>query len=260
MDVQGKKPVPLTPRQVEELRKEPGSISSTETFGTVDGPGIRYVFFMQGCPLRCLYCHNPESIPATGGTKLTAGEAVDDVLRYRKFIQNGGVTFSGGEPLLQLDFVTAAIQLLAAKGIHTAIDTSGIMPLEAVKPVVNAADLLLLDIKAMDEEVCIALTGQSNKNAFKLLEYCEEIHKPVWVRYVLLRGYTLQESQLNALAEYLRRFRCVQKVELLPFHKLGEHKYEQLGRVYQLSDVEATTPEETAWAANILKQHGIMVE
>ena len=237
-----------------------GQIHHTESFGAVDGPGIRYVFFLQGCSLHCLYCHNPDAIARQGGKPWTAGDVVQEALRYRKFIQSGGVTFSGGEPLLQAKFVWAASVLLRQEGIHVAVDTAGHVPLAHCQKAVDEVDMLLLDIKAEDTERCKLLTGKGNENAFQLLDYCEAHQKPVWIRHVLLRGYTMDDQQLEKLAERLKRYRCIQRIELLPFHKLGEPKWAETGMAYQLADTPATTREEVTRAKAFFEARGFVVQ
>ena len=239
-----------------------GFIHHTETFGAVDGPGIRFVFFLQGCNLRCLYCHNPDSIAMKGGEEWTAERAAAEVLRYKSFISGGGVTFSGGEPLMQPEFVEVVSKLLHCEGLHVAIDTAGSRdPLEsAVKAAIDEADMLLLDIKAIDPIVCTELTGRDNVNAFKTLDYCEASGRPVWIRHVLLAGYTLFDDRLRQLAEKISGYNCVERIELLPFHKLGELKWETLKREYKLWDTPATRREEFEAAKRIFKECGLMVQ
>ncbi|MDL2324344.1 pyruvate formate lyase-activating protein [Ruminococcaceae bacterium OttesenSCG-928-A16] len=250
----------MTPQEREQLRSITGTIHATETFGTVDGPGIRFVLFLQGCPLRCLYCHNPDATTGKGGQIWTAGQAVDEIMRYRQFIKNGGVTFSGGEPLMQPKFVEATARLLREEGIHTAIDTAGCQDPDDVAPALDAADLILLDIKAFSPQIAERLTGQTNELAIATLDYCEEVKKPVWVRHVLLEGYTLDEKELDGLAEFLTQFSCVERVELLPFHKLGEPKWDEMARTYELKDVPATTREQTEWAKGFFTRRGLKVQ
>lgn len=242
------------------LKKVQGFINQTESFGAVDGPGIRFVFFLQGCHLRCIYCHNPDAIPTGGGQMWTAGQAVAEVLRYRSFIQSGGVTLSGGEPLLQAEFVYAMSMLLRREGIHVALDTAGMLPLTYTKDAIDAVDLVLLDIKGANDEITTRITGQGNGNEFLTLEYCEQTKKPVWIRHVLLRGYTLDDEQLESLALQLKPYRCIERIELLPFHKLGEPKWDELGWNYTLRDVAATTKEETDRAKEIFARHGFTVQ
>lgn len=229
-----------------------GRIHSYETFGAVDGPGIRFVVFMQGCPLRCRYCHNPDSWDFGAGTEASADEIVDKVMDYVGFYRNGGgVTFSGGEPLAQHVFLLELITRLKARGIHTAIDTAGAVPLSLCRETVDAADMLLLDIKSFDPALSRDITGSPTvlKNEMEYLDYCEARGKRVWVRHVVVPGLTLDEEKLRALAGYLKGFRCVEKIELLPFHKLGEHKWEP--GLYTLADTEPPCAGDMAKAEQI---------
>lgn len=236
-----------------------GRLHSVETFGAVDGPGIRYVLFLQGCPLKCLYCHNPDSWDAAAGQLVTSKAVVEEILLYRNYIRSGGLTISGGEPMLQRAFVSDVIDRCHREGIHVAVDTAGSLPLEYCRPVLDRADMLLLDIKAMDPEVCKELTGQDNKNTIAMLDDCETNGKPVWIRHVLVPGYTLPEERLASLADFLKGYTCVKKIELLPFHKMGEYKWEELGRTYTLYDTPAPTEEEISRALAIFKERGLPV-
>ena len=232
-------------------------IHHTETFGTVDGPGVRYVFFMQGCPLRCLYCHNPDSINPNDGEIWTDTQAVQEVLRYRNFIR--GVTFSGGEPLLQPDFVLAVTQRLQKLGIPSAIDTAGAPELPQCAPAIDAAELLLLDIKAAGDDLARKLTGRGNGRGFLTLDYCEHTGKKVWLRHVLVPGWTLKSRQLEALARRLRPYRCIERVELLPFHQLGAPKWEAAGMDYAFKDLPPADPEAVEEAADYFAGMGFEV-
>ncbi len=214
-----------------------GRIHSIESFGAVDGPGIRYVVFFQGCPLRCLYCHNPDSWCVDGGELTDSEDVVNKILSYKNFIKKGGVTLSGGEPTMQPAFLLDILTRLKENGIHTAVDTAGSIKLDIVKPIIDTADMLLLDIKSLNSLLCEDITGQSNKNGLEILRYCETINKPVWIRHVLVPGYTLKKKLLEQLALYLKDFKCVEKVELLPFHKMGEFKWNSLGKKYRLYDI-----------------------
>lgn len=228
-----------------------GYIHSVETFGAVDGPGLRYVVFMQGCPLRCLFCHNPDSWKMGEGEKKSDTELMADILEYKSFIKRGGVTFSGGEPMMQPTFLRSMLRLCRKHGLHTAIDTSGAVSTEISGSVICEADMLLLDIKTLDEELYPKLTGQTIHNNLATLQYCEDIGKPVWIRHVLVPGYTLVKERMEKLAAYLRQFKCIERIELLPFHKLGEYKWEEMGETYQLYDVPVPTEEEMALAKEI---------
>lgn len=238
-------------------REVMGRIHSIESFGSVDGPGIRYVLFTQGCPLKCLYCHNPDTWAFEGGKIITAGEVVDDILTYRNFIANGGVTISGGEPLLQQEFCAAILDGCHENGLHTALDTSGIMPVESVKDTLDKADLILLDIKSIDAAMCETITSASNHNALETLRYREKRGMDVWIRHVVVPGYTLDFDALARMADYLKGFACVKKVELLPFHKMGEYKWKELNRAYSLTDVPEPSEEEMKKAAEIFSSRGI---
>lgn len=234
-----------------------GRIHSVETFGTLDGPGVRYVLFLQGCALRCLYCHNPDTWEVCAGKEADSEEMFRDILTYRNYIRKGGVTFSGGEPLLQPDFVRDIAERCRAEGIHTALDTAGTVPVLRAKPALDAVDLVMLDIKSLDEAQCVELTGRSAAYTLATLDYCEQTGKPVWLRHVLVPGYTLDKGRLEELAEYIARYKCIQTVELLPFHKMGEYKWTELGLPYQLGEVSEPGAAELAEARRIFEARGI---
>ena len=232
-----------------------GRVHSYETFGAVDGPGIRFIVFLQGCPLRCLYCHNPDTWNPSDGTEATVDEIVARVLPYRGFYKGGGgVTVSGGEPMLQHEFVAALCEALRKEGIHTAIDTSGGVPLSLCKDAVDAADMLLLDIKSLDPELSERITGSPLclQREKELLDYCEARGKDVWIRHVVVPGLTMEEEKLRALRAFLDGYSCVKRIEPLPFHKLGEHKWES--GCYTLSATEAPSKEEMDKVDAILKK------
>ncbi len=243
----------------EDLRAVTGRIHSTESFGAVDGPGVRFIVFTQGCPLRCLYCHNPDSWKFSEGEERTAGALIDEILNYKNFISKGGVTLSGGDPLAQPEFSYALLSLCKENGLHTAVDTSGAIPLEHCQKAVDAADLLLLDIKEIDSADCKALTGQGNENALKLLDYCEQVGKPVWIRHVCLPGYTLRQEKLERLADFLKGYRCVEQVELIPFHQMGMYKWDYVDEPYQLKDTQTPTGAEMELARDIFEKRGLSV-
>ena len=240
-----------------------GRIHSFESFGTVDGPGIRFVIFLQGCPLRCKYCHNPDTWNA-GGTEYTAESVATRALRFRNYFgKDGGVTVTGGEPLLQIDFVIELFTLLKAQGIHTCVDTSGITfdPENAVtkkkfETLCALTDLFLLDIKHIDEEKCKLLTGRSNRKTLALARFLSEKGKSMWIRQVLVPGYTDDETDLKRTAEFLKTLKTVQKVEVLPYHTLGVGKYEKLGIAYPLDGVQPPEKESLLRAREILG-HGV---
>lgn len=236
-----------------------GRIHSVESFGAVDGPGIRFVVFMQGCPLRCLFCHNPDTWDAKAGREVSAEELVKEILTYRNYIKTGGVTLSGGEPLLQAEFTAEVLRLCRENRLHTAVDTSGCIPLEKALPALELADMLLLDIKDIDPDDAQELTGMTNRNAIATLDYCEKVAKTVWVRHVVVPGYTLDFEKLERLAAFLSQYTCVEKVELLPFHKMGEYKWQVLGEDYKLFDTQEPAEEEMARVKGIFRAKGILV-
>lgn len=224
-----------------------GNIHSIETLGAVDGPGIRFVAFMQGCPLRCAFCHNPDTwdAKADGQFRWTPEELLKEVLRYKSFIRKGGVTLSGGEPLLQAGFAREFFRLCHEKGIHTALDTSGAIFNEEAREVMDFTDLVLLDIKTADDSLHRSYVGADRTNNRKWFDYLKETGKPVWVRHVVVPGYTSDETQLKEVADYLSGYLdIIEKIELLPYHSLGKYKYEELGIPYPLADVPDLTQEQ----------------
>lgn len=236
-----------------------GKIHSVESFGTVDGPGIRFVFFMQGCPMRCKYCHNPDTWVYAGGSEYTPQSAVETVLKYKNYLSDGGVTFSGGEPLMQIDFVTEVSRLLKEEGIHVAVDTSGITfnpddktSVERHKKLLKYCDLVLLDIKHIDDAQCKNLTGHSNKNTLEFARFLSENGKDMWIRHVLVTGYTDDDISLTRLADFIGTLKTVKKVEVLPYHTMGEVKYQKLGLDYSLKGVLPPAEERIANARKIL--------
>ena len=216
-----------------------GKIHSLESFGTVDGPGIRFVTFMQGCPLRCRYCHNPDTWRADAPVKyeLTPRQLLDEVSRYKSFIAKGGVTLTGGEPLMQPDFCREFFRLCREAGIHTALDTAGSVYNEKTLSVLDFTDLVLLDIKALQPELCRAVCGSDGRNALRLLDELERRGIDVWIRHVVVPGLTDDDALLAELVEYLKPFRMVKKIEWLPYHTMGVFKYKDLGLAYPLEGV-----------------------
>lgn len=240
--------------ETNDIDLQKANIHSLESFGTLDGPGLRYVIFLQGCPLRCLYCHNPDtwSTTAKGKYHLSPQELLDEVIRYKNFIKNGGITVTGGEPLLQATFVADFLLLCKSQGIHTAIDTSGIIWNSKARRALDAADLVLLDIKSIDNLLCKKLTGACNANALQTLDYLQQQQKPVWIRHVVVPGYTDDDDQLYRLAEYIKQYSVVERVEVLPYHTMGAYKYSQMGMDYPLNGVQPLTAERMRNAESIL--------
>lgn len=229
-------------------------IHSFESFGTVDGPGIRFVIFVQGCNLKCKFCHNRDTWDSCGGTEYTVPELMDKIQRYKNyFMPSGGVTISGGEPLLQQDFLIEFLTALKAEGIHTAIDTAGNFILtDKLKKVIDLADMFLLDIKCINDEICKDLTGVSNKNELAFAKYLSSINKPMWIRQVLVPGITDKEEDLINLKEFINSLNSVEKVEVLAYHDLGKFKWKELGFKYELEGIPTATPEDVARAKSIL--------
>lgn len=237
-----------------------GKIHSFESFGTVDGPGIRFVVFMQGCPLRCLYCHNPDTWDTSGGKEYSPEEVVSRALRYKNYYKNGGgVTVSGGEPLLQAEFIAQLFKLLKENGIHTALDTSGITftpeNKEKIDAVLNYCDLVLLDIKHIQDEEHKKLTGASNKNVLEFAKYLSNTGKKTWIRHVLVPTITDVDEQLVKLKQFISTLTTVERVEVLPYHTMGEVKYQKLGLSYPLKDVKTPEKERIINAKQILEIH-----
>lgn len=235
-----------------------GNIHSIETCGTVDGPGIRFVIFMQGCPLRCQYCHNPDTWQTDTNKLITVDEIMQKYDGVKEFVQSGGITVTGGEPLLQIDFVTELFKVAKAHGIHTALDTSGIIfnpeNTENINKLLKYTDLVLLDIKHIDDEEHKKLTGASNKNILAFAQYLSEKQIPVWVRHVVVKDITLNEKHLKELGKFLATLNNIKALDILPYHNMAIPKYESLGINYPLKNTPPTSKEEAINARNIILQ------
>lgn len=230
------------------------NIHSIESFGTVDGPGVRFVIFVQGCPMRCLYCHNPDTWLAKDGTLQDIDELLRNIDDYRIFIKSGGVTVSGGEPLLYAKELTYLFKKLQEMNIHTCIDTSGHVPInDDIKTLLNYTNLVLLDIKAINDQTHKLITSKSNKNTILFASYLDSIHMPMWVRHVLLPEYNDSEKDLQELRKYLDTLHNIEKIELLPYHELGIFKWKELGLEYKLKHISPPTKESIEKAKKILK-------
>lgn len=243
-----------------------GNIHSLETFGLVDGPGVRYVIFLQGCRMRCQYCHNPETWNMEAGKgvglgEFTADEIFKKAMRYQPYWRdNGGITISGGEPLLQMEFVTEVFRKAKEKGVHTTLDTSG-NPftsepefLSSFDRLLEVTDLVMLDIKEIEEEKHKELTGHTNVNILAMGDYIAEKGVELWIRHVLVPGRTDDEENLKKLRKKIEEWGTVSRVEVLPYHTLGLFKWEKLGIPYPLAGVRTPTEEEVAAATKILCQ------
>jgi pyruvate formate-lyase 1-activating enzyme len=217
-----------------------GRIHSLESFGTVDGPGIRFVVFMQGCPLRCQFCHNPDTWEVNRGIEYTPQKLAEEILKYKTYMDfsGGGVTFTGGEPLLQAEFILEVCKLLKEHQISVAIDTSGYVWNEEVKKLLEYTDLVLLDIKNYDAVVYEMITGVSLAPTLTMLNFLKDKKINTWVRYVLVPGLSDNLDAIDRLSIHLREFPNVLKIELLAFHKMGEYKWAELGLEYKLSETK----------------------
>ena len=236
-----------------------GYIHSLESFGSVDGPGVRYIIFTTGCAMRCQFCHNPDTWIMSKGTEYTADELLNKAIKYRSYWgKEGGITVSGGEPLLQIDFLIELFEKAKEMGIHTTLDTSG-NPFTREEPffskferLMKSTDLILLDIKHIDDEQHKILTEQSNKNILDLARYLSDINKPVWIRHVLVPQRNDKDEYLIRLREFIDTLQNVQKVEVLPYHTLGVYKWKELGYEYKLEGIEPPTKERVDNARKIL--------
>ncbi|WP_112179582.1 pyruvate formate-lyase-activating protein [Paraliobacillus zengyii] len=239
-----------------------GRIHSIETMGTVDGPGLRYVIFTQGCLLRCKFCHNPDTWKMGQGKEMTVAEMVKDIKDYLPFFQstNGGVTVSGGEPLLQLEFLIELFTELKKMGVHTTIDSSaGCFSrsprfMKNLDKLLEVTDLVLLDLKHIDPIEHKELTGMSNEHIIDMARYLDERNIPIWVRHVLVPGISDKDEYLQQLSDFIATLRNVEQIDVLPYHKLGVYKWETLGIKYPLEGVEPPTEDRVKNAEDILNR------
>lgn len=236
-----------------------GYVHSLESFGSVDGPGVRYIIFLTGCAMRCQFCHNPDTWDMKKGTLYTTDELLKKAMKYRSYWKNdGGITVSGGEPLLQIDFLTELFRKAKANGIHTTLDTSG-NPFTREEPffskfneLMKYTDLVMLDIKHIDDEQHKILTGCTNKNILDLARYLSDIKKPVWIRHVLVPERSDYDEYLIKLDEFIQILDNVQKVEVLPYHTLGAYKWDELGYEYKLKGIDPPSVERVENANKLL--------
>ena len=236
-----------------------GRIHSVESFGSADGPGVRYIVFLKGCNMRCQYCHNPDTWAKDGGELMTPEEVLKKALRYKTYWkEKGGITVSGGEALLQIDFVTELFRLAKEKGVNTCLDTSG-NPFSLEEPfkskfdeLMKYTDLFMLDIKHMDDAAHRKLTGQTNQTILEMAAYLSDHGKAMWIRHVLVPGITTEEDELYRLRSFLDTLKTVERVEVLPYHTLGVFKWKELGIPYQLEGVDPPTKEQIDRAKEIL--------
>lgn len=235
-----------------------GRIHSTESFGTVDGPGVRFVVFFQGCPLRCKYCHNPDTWDFSGGKEVTAEELLKEYDSYKEFLKSGGITATGGEPLAQPEFLAEFFRLAKEKGIHTCLDTSAgtfsAATQQKIDKVLDYTDLVMLDIKHIDNEQHRVLTGAGNSNILAFAEHLRDRKIPLWIRHVVVPGITDNRDELFRLGEFISTLDNMKALDVLPYHDMAKPKYENLGIEYPLGDTPPLTKEEA------LRARGIIVE
>lgn len=219
------------------MTESKGYISSIETMGLVDGPGIRIVFFLQGCPLRCLFCHNPETWSKVGGIEMTPTEVVEKIKKYKNYFgEEGGVTFSGGEPLTQKEFLLETLKLCKKNNINTAIDTSGVGI--DYEEILKYTDLVIWDVKAYEKESYKKMTGMDIDSSLKFLETCQKLNKKMWIRQVIVPGINDTNEYIIGLKKFIKDLKNIEKKELLPYETLGVHKYKELNIPYRLEGVK----------------------
>lgn len=229
-------------------------IHSIESFGTVDGPGIRFVLFLQGCHLQCKYCHNRDTWDMNAGEYKSLDDIFEKILKYKNYIYpNGGVTVTGGEPLLQVKFLIELFKKLKKENIHTCIDTSGMVTLtDDIKKLLSLTDLVLLDIKQINSEKCKNLVGFNNDKELAFARYLSDNNIHMWIRQVLVPGYTDDEQDLLKLKDFISSLNTVDKIEILPYHDMGRYKWEKLGLKYELDGVRVANDDDVNRAKNLL--------
>jgi len=236
-----------------------GRIHSFETFGTLDGPGIRFIVFFQGCMMRCLYCHNRDTWDLKAGRLISVDELMTEIITYKHFIMpnGGGVTASGGEAILQAPFVTNWFRACHAEKIHTCLDTNGYHNIDhQIKQLLEQSDLVMLDLKHLDYQIHKKLVGVSNKKVLQFAKYLQTINKRTWIRYVVVPGFTADENSAHKLGEFIYGMDNIEKVELLPYHQLGVYKWADFGDTYQLAGVEPPSKTTLERLANIVQGYG----
>lgn len=230
-----------------------GNIHSIESFGTVDGPGIRLVVFMQGCPMRCKYCHNPDTWDYNDNKKISVEKILEKYESIKEFLKNGGITLTGGEPLMQIDFAIQLFKAAKERNIHTAIDTSGVIfNKEKIDELIKYTDLFMLDIKHIDDEEHKKLTGHSNQQILELAKYLSDKNVPLWIRHVVVPTITDKEEYLQELGRFIADLKSLKALDVLPYHNMAISKYESLGTEYPLKDLPPLTKEQAIKARTII--------
>ena len=233
-----------------------GYIHSTESFGTVDGPGVRYVVFFQGCPMRCKYCHNPDTWNFSGGKEVTAQELISEYDSYKEFLKSGGITATGGEPLAQAEFLAEFFRLAKENNIHTCLDTSGAVynpqNHQKIDEVLKYTDLVMLDIKHIFNDEHKKLTGMENTNILEFAKYISSLGIDLWIRHVVVPDITDNEKELFALGEFIAELKTLKALDVLPYHDMAKPKYQNLGIEYPLPDTPPLPKEKAVWAKDII--------
>ena len=234
--------------------KMKGRIHSFDSFGTVDGPGIRFMIFMQGCGLKCKYCHNRDTWYNNGGKLYTPEEVINEAKKYKTYfdLSGGGITVSGGDPLFQFEFLLELFKLAKYEGIHTCLDTSGFIDVEKIKPLLEYTDLILLDLKHMDDKTHRWLTGVSNERILSLTKFLSEIDFPIWIRHVLIPSVSDSLKHLNMLGNFLNELNNVKEFEFLPYHTMGKYKWYELGLTYELEHIRNANQDDIDRAMEII--------
>ncbi len=236
-----------------------GRIHSIETFGAVDGPGVRFVVFFQGCPMRCAYCHNPDTWDVNGGTEMSVDEIYERFERNKAFYKNGGITASGGEPMYQIEFLTELFKKFHDNGVHTCLDTSGIMFNDTdadrkskIDALMEYTDLVMLDIKQIDRDKHKELTGHYNDSMLSFAKYLSDNNKKLWVRFVCVPGVTDDDEDLVRYGKFLGELKTLEALDVLPYHTMGVKKYEGLGIPYRLDGIEPPDKEYVMRKKNLI--------
>ncbi|MDF7667084.1 pyruvate formate lyase 1-activating protein [Orbaceae bacterium ESL0727] len=243
--------------------KEPikGRMHSFESFGTVDGPGIRFIVFFQGCLMRCLYCHNRDTWDLKAGREITVDELMKEIVSYKNFIMpnDGGVTASGGEAILQAEFVAAWFRACHEEGIHTCLDTNGYARQidQTIENLMDVTDLVMLDLKQINDEIHQKLAGVSNKRVLEFAQYLQKINKRTWIRYVVVPGWTDDDASAHLLGQFIKDMKNIERVDLLPYHSLGAYKWKNIGDKYSLEGVEPPPRETLDRIQAILESYGV---